>query len=76
MTRTTEKPDPHVALEQAAQHVYDAECALHIARQSRVDAWITAAADHLHLAMLELDAADHALTDIARTKATTPASVA
>ena len=69
--------NPQAALEQAAQHLYDAECALHIARQSRVDAWITAAADHLHLAVLELDSADHALADTPRTQAaTTHASVA
>ena len=47
MTNTEpNQQDPHAALEQAAQHLYDAECALHIARQTRVDAWITAAADH------------------------------
>ena len=78
MTNTeTNQQDPHAALEQAAQHLYDAECALHIARQTRVDAWITAAADHLHLAVLELDSADHALADTQRTlAATSHASVA
>ena len=77
MTDTeTNQQDPHAALEQAAQHLYDAECALHIARQTRVDAWITAAADHLHLAVLELDAADNALTDTQRTPTTKHASVA
>ena len=78
MTNTEpNQQDPHAALEQAAQHLYDAECALHIARQTRVDAWITAAADHLHLAVLELDAADHALADTERTRAATShASVA
>ena len=77
MTNTeTNQQDPHAALEQAAQHLYDAECALHIARQTRVDAWITAAADHLHLAVLELDSADHALADTQRTPTTKHASVA
>ena len=77
MTNTEPQPDPQAALEQAAQHLYDAECALHIARQSRVDAWITAAADHLHLAVLELDSADHALADTKHAGATaTHASVA
>ena len=78
MTDTeTNQQDPHAALEQAAQHLYDAECALHIARQTRVDAWITAAADHLHLAVLELDSADRALADTQQTRAaTTHASVA
>jgi hypothetical protein len=37
----------------AAGRVYDAECALHQARQSHVDAWVTAAADKLHLAVGE-----------------------
>ena len=77
MTDTeTNQQDPHAALEQAAQHLYDAECALHIARQTRVDAWITAAADHLHLAVLELDAADNALTAAERTPTTKHTSVA
>ena len=77
MTDTeTNQQDPHAALEQAAQHLYDAECALHIARQTRVDAWITAAADHLHLAVLELDAAHNALTAAERTPTTKHASVA
>jgi hypothetical protein len=43
--------------EQAVAHLYDAECALHAARQSHVDAWISAASDKLHQAILELDAA-------------------
>jgi hypothetical protein len=43
--------------EQAVAHVYDAECALHAARQTQVDAWISAASDKLHQAILELDAA-------------------
>ena len=45
------------AVDRAACHLYDAECALHAARQSRIDAWIAAAADHLHQAVIELDAA-------------------
>jgi hypothetical protein len=32
----------------AAQRLYDAECALHIAHQSQVDAWIAAADAKLH----------------------------
>jgi hypothetical protein len=35
----------------AARHLYDAECALHAARQSRVDEWIAAAYDRLHEAV-------------------------
>jgi hypothetical protein len=40
-------------LRAAAGRVYDAEFALHHARQSHVDAWVTAAADKLHLAVGE-----------------------
>ena len=47
----------------AAQHVYDAECALHAARQAHVDAWIAAAGDKLHEAIVEhlqaLETLDH-----------------
>jgi hypothetical protein len=35
----------------AARRLYDAEIALHIARQTRVDAWISAAYDRLHEAI-------------------------
>lgn len=34
-----------------AARVYDAEVNLHHARQSGIDAWISAAYDHLHLAL-------------------------
>ena len=37
----------------SAAHLYDAECAMRIARQSHIDAWITAAADKLHTAVAE-----------------------
>jgi hypothetical protein len=40
----------------ASVHVYEAECALHAARQSQVDAWIAAASNKLHEAILEFDA--------------------
>lgn len=35
----------------AACHLYDAECAVHIAHQSHVDAWIDAASNRLHEAL-------------------------
>lgn len=41
------------ALDRTARHLYDAECALHNAHQSHVDAWITAASDRLHAAVAE-----------------------
>ena len=37
----------------AAQHLFEAEVALHAAHQSRVDAWIAAAGDKLHEAIVE-----------------------
>ncbi|WP_375481054.1 hypothetical protein [uncultured Jatrophihabitans sp.] len=36
-----------------ACHLYDAECALHAAHQSGVDAWITAATNELHQAVAD-----------------------
>jgi hypothetical protein len=39
------------AAEAASTEVYDAEIALHIARQTGVDAWVAAAYDHLHAAL-------------------------
>ena len=41
----------------AARHLYEADCALHIARQSAVDTWISAAYDHLHRAVVDYEAA-------------------
>jgi hypothetical protein len=41
----------------AARRLYDAEGALHIARQSRVDSWVAAAYERLHAAILEHNAA-------------------
>lgn len=41
----------------AAAHLYDAECALHTAHQSHIDAWIAAAHDKLHEAIVELQKA-------------------
>lgn len=40
-----------------ACHLYDAECALHVAHQTHVDAWITAASDRLHEAVADYLAA-------------------
>lgn len=37
----------------AVDRLYDAECALHAAHQTRIDAWITAAGDRLHEAVAE-----------------------
>jgi hypothetical protein len=39
-------------VETAATRLYEAEVALHAAHQSRVDAWIKAAADRLHDAVV------------------------
>jgi hypothetical protein len=43
-----------------AEHLYNAECALHAAHQSHVDAWIAAASDRLHEALSEYLAAEAA----------------
>ena len=48
-------PGDRVAV--AATRLYDAEIALHIARQTRVDAWVAAAYDGLHAAVCEHRAA-------------------
>jgi hypothetical protein len=37
----------------AACRLYDAECALHIAHQSRVAGWVAAASERLHDAIAE-----------------------
>ena len=57
MTATVlENAIPHAApaddvVARAATRLYDAEIALHIARQTRVDAWVAAAYDRLHEAV-------------------------
>lgn len=37
----------------AARHMYEAEITLHAARQAHIDAWIAAASDKLHQAIVE-----------------------
>jgi hypothetical protein len=41
----------------AASHLYDAECALHVAHQTDVDAWVIAAYDKLQDSVAEHTAA-------------------
>jgi hypothetical protein len=50
--------EDQIAVLKARARVYDAECALHAARQSHVDAWIAAAAEHLHHTLQRLDTAE------------------
>jgi hypothetical protein len=45
------------AISEAARRLYDAEIALHIARQTGVGAWISAAYDRLHEAVVAHNAA-------------------
>jgi hypothetical protein len=45
------------AISEAARRLYDAEIALHIARQTGVGAWIVAAYDRLHEAIVSHTAA-------------------
>lgn len=42
-----------------AAKLYNAECALHAAHQTGVDEWIAAAADALHVAVVQHEAALH-----------------
>lgn len=46
----------------AESRMYEAEIALHDARQTQVDEWINAAANRLHEAIADHDAAIHELT--------------
>jgi hypothetical protein len=39
----------------AARQLYEAECALHDARQTDVDSWIAAASAHLHRAIVQYE---------------------
>lgn len=55
ITRALRESD--VPLGEAATRLYDAEIALHIARQSGVDSWVAAAYDRLHVAIGEHRAA-------------------
>jgi hypothetical protein len=59
ITRATTVPDfaAETRVEVAARRMYDAEVALHVARQARVGAWIAAAYRRLHEAILEHTAA-------------------
>jgi hypothetical protein len=54
---TTRTPSPASTSDEqvrvAACHMYDAECALHIAHQSHVDAWVVVASAKLHAAIAE-----------------------
>jgi len=58
-------PAQHVC--EAARHLYEAECALHIAHQTGIDCWITAASDRLHDAVVALVEAERVL-DSARSQ--------
>ena len=51
------------AVNDAAKRLYDAEAALHIARQTGVGSWISAAYDRLHEAVAGHTAAVDALQD-------------
>lgn len=58
MSTQTTSPSEDIAA--AARRLYDAETTLHAARQTGVDAWIGAAYDQLHSALLDYDAATRA----------------
>jgi hypothetical protein len=70
MTVGTTAADPdrlHAAVNAAARRLYDAEAALHIARQTGVYAWIGAACARLHEAIADHIAAVDAYEGIAQT---------
>ncbi|HEY7429496.1 MAG TPA: hypothetical protein VH641_02060 [Streptosporangiaceae bacterium] len=50
---TADQARRQAAISEAARHLYDAETALHIARQSGVGAWISAAYDRLSEAIAD-----------------------
>lgn len=50
-------PSLSPAVAAAERRLYDAETALHAARQSGVDAWVAAAYDRLHEAIIQHAAA-------------------
>jgi hypothetical protein len=54
---TSSTPSDRVAI--AARRMYDAESALHAARQTEVDVWIVAAYEKLHAAIVEHTDAMH-----------------
>jgi hypothetical protein len=56
-----ERSSDEAACDRAGLNLYNAESALHAARQSGVDAWIAAAYGRLHEAILALDAAEAVL---------------
>ena len=49
------------ARERTARELYEAEVALHHARQSGVDRWVGAAGDHLHIALVRYEHAEAVL---------------
>jgi hypothetical protein len=55
-TRSVDEDEQRIT----AEHLYNAECALHAAHQSHVDAWITAASNRLDEALRDYLAADAA----------------
>ena len=52
-TRRNREPAERERTRAASRHVFDAECALHIAHQSHVESWVEAASQRLHEALAE-----------------------
>jgi hypothetical protein len=63
--QATQSPPTTAIVEVMRRRLYDAECALHSARQTQVDLWISAAANRLHEAFEDLERAE-ASTRLAR----------
>ena len=51
LRRSSAATQSRTAVQQAATRLYDAEVALHHARQTHVDEWISAASERLHTAV-------------------------
>lgn len=61
MSTPTVDNDAVAARQAASKRVFDAEAALRIAIQTDVDSWVRAAAEKLHQAVVDLEAADACL---------------
>ena len=69
MTSTAHKYGLECCLSATANRLYEAEVALHGAHQSHEDAWIAAAGDKLHDALVDYMAARHELESWTRRRA-------
>jgi hypothetical protein len=57
-------------LDRAARELYDAEVALHAARQTGIDSWVAAAANQLHRAIVRHNSAERWYQHLSKQPAT------